>query len=52
MLWNATYDIAMGAGAVAFGALAELTGQRTGFLVLIALIVGVLPLAWREHRAT
>jgi MFS family permease len=51
MLWNATYDIAMGVGAVAFGMLVDTIGDRTGFVVLTILIVAVLPLAWRQLRS-
>jgi predicted MFS family arabinose efflux permease len=51
MLWNATYDIGIGVGAVAFGALTDVTGNRAGFITLVVITAAALPLAARVRRA-
>ncbi|OIK23278.1 MFS transporter [Streptomyces malaysiense] len=48
-LWNIAYDAGMGVGAVCFGVLARQVGYPWGFVCTAALIVLVLPSAWRDR---
>lgn len=49
-IWNGAYDLGMGAGAVAVGALVTLTGYSGAFLLVAATMVPALFLARREAR--
>ena len=51
-IWNGAYDLGMGAGAIAVGALVAVTGFSVAFLVVAACMLPALALARREAQRT
>ena len=49
-IWNGAYDLGMGAGAIAVGALVAFTGFSAAFLVVAASMLPALALARREAQ--
>ncbi|WP_051276686.1 MFS transporter [Marmoricola sp. URHB0036] len=49
-IWNGAYDLGMGAGALAVGALVTATGFSAAFLVVAATMLPAIALARREAR--
>ena len=49
-IWNGAYDLGMGAGAIAVGALVTMTGFSGAFLVVAASMLPALSLARREAQ--
>ena len=50
-IWNGAYDLGMGAGAIAVGALVAFTGFSAAFLVVAACMLPAIALARREVRS-
>jgi MFS family permease len=50
-LWNFAYDAGYGAGPAVFGLICVRTGYPAAFALTGALILAVVPLAWRERNA-
>ena len=50
-IWNGAYDLGMGVGAIAVGALITPVGYRGAFLVVAATMLPALAMARREHRS-
>jgi MFS family permease len=48
-LWNLAYDAGYGAGPALFGLLVSHTGYPAAFAMTAALMLAVLPAAWRER---
>ncbi|MFY9931524.1 MAG: MFS transporter, partial [Streptosporangiaceae bacterium] len=51
-MWNFAYDAGYGAGPAAFGLICVRTGYPVAFALTGALILAVVPVAWRERKAT
>ena len=49
--WNFAYDAGYGAGPAVFGLICARTGYPAAFALTGALVLAVVPLAWRERRA-
>jgi MFS family permease len=50
-LWNFAYDAGYGAGPAVFGLICVRTGYPAAFALTGALILAVVPVAWRERKA-
>ena len=50
-LWNLAYDAGYGAGPAVFGLICVRTGYPAAFALTGALILAVVPAAWRERKA-
>jgi predicted MFS family arabinose efflux permease len=50
-LWNFAYDAGYGAGPAVFGLICVRTGYPAAFALTGALVLAVVPIAWRERKS-